>query len=206
MSSLSSTDPELYKHLTQKERMFAGYPYNSADIELCDDRTNARVLTEIFNEPSNAPHIRKKSLQKFLNQNCVNNNYTIQCPLWADYGYNTTIGENVVLGPGCVILDSAAITIGDGSVLGAGVHLYAVTHPFDSKYRLMNDDYYEMCYPVVIGKNVRIEDEAIVCPGVSIGDGSIVCADSIVTRNVPSGVTVAGNPARICKGDVNSLE
>lgn len=204
MSSSSQTDLEVSKSLTQKERMFAGLTYNSEDIELCNDRTNARILSEIFNEPSNADDIRKKALQKLLNPNCLNNNYTVQQPYWTDYGYNTTIGNGVSLGPGCIVLDSAAVSIGDGSIVGAGVHFYAVTHPLDSKYRLLNEDYFEYCYPITIGKNVRIEDEVIVCPGVSIGDDSVVCADSVVTKNVPSGVIVAGNPARICNNNVNS--
>ena len=53
--------------------------------------------------------------------------------------------------------------------------------------------------PVRIGSNVWIGGGAIVLPGVSIGDDAIVDAGSVVTRDVPSGITVVGNPARVSK-------
>lgn len=53
--------------------------------------------------------------------------------------------------------------------------------------------------PVVIGNNVWIASGSIILPGISIGNGAIVGAGSIVTKNVPENTIVAGNPARIIK-------
>jgi maltose O-acetyltransferase len=58
---------------------------------------------------------------------------------------------------------------------------------------------YESSVPVRIGSNVWIGGGAIVLPGVSIGDDAIVGAGSVVTRDVPPGTTVVGNPARVSK-------
>lgn len=53
--------------------------------------------------------------------------------------------------------------------------------------------------PVIIGKNVWIGDKATILPGVTIGDGSIIGANSVVTKDVPAYSVVAGNPAKIIK-------
>ncbi|MET0292557.1 MAG: DapH/DapD/GlmU-related protein, partial [Steroidobacteraceae bacterium] len=50
--------------------------------------------------------------------------------------------------------------------------------------------------PIVIGRNVWIGAGALVLPGVTIGDDALIGAGSVVTRDVPAGTTVVGNPAR----------
>jgi maltose O-acetyltransferase len=50
---------------------------------------------------------------------------------------------------------------------------------------------------VTIGRNVWIDDAALILPGITVGDNAIVGAGSVVTRDVPGGVTVASNPARL---------
>jgi maltose O-acetyltransferase len=51
--------------------------------------------------------------------------------------------------------------------------------------------------PVRIGRNAWIGGGAIILPGVTIGDDAVVGAGSVVTRDVPAGTTVFGNPARL---------
>lgn len=57
--------------------------------------------------------------------------------------------------------------------------------------------------PIIIGKNVWIGEYARICKGVSIGDGSVVAANSVVTKDVPANCIVAGNPARVVKTDID---
>lgn len=78
-------------------------------------------------------------------------------------------------------------------------HSYAATHPLDPKHRQGNDDYYELALPVTIGKNVWIGGKAVICPGVTIGDNSVIGAGSVVVKDVPSNVVVGGNPAKIIR-------
>jgi acetyltransferase-like isoleucine patch superfamily enzyme len=56
--------------------------------------------------------------------------------------------------------------------------------------------------PVAIGDNVWIGAKAIILKGVTIGDGAVVAAGSVVTKDVAPGVLVAGNPARTLKSNV----
>lgn len=57
----------------------------------------------------------------------------------------------------------------------------------------------ELAGDVIIGNNAWIGDAAIILPGISIGNGAIIAAGSVVTKNVPSYSIVAGNPARIIR-------
>ena len=95
-----------------------------------------------------------------------------------------------------MFLDVAAIELGDNCQVGPLVQIHTADHPRDRPLRPQG---YESGVPVRIGSNVWIGGGAIVLPGVSIGDDAIVGAGSVVTRNVPPGTTVVGNPARVSR-------
>lgn len=118
----------------------------------------------------------------------------IRPPFHCDYGSNISIGRGAFLNFNCVILDVEAVTIGDLTAIGPGVQILASDHPRDPELRRQQVRYGR---PVTIGSNVWIGGGAIILPGITIGDDAIVGAGSIVSRDVPAGATVAGNPARI---------
>jgi maltose O-acetyltransferase len=120
----------------------------------------------------------------------------VEAPFHCDYGWNVALGDDVYLNAGCVLLDCAPITIGARSMLGPGVQLCAVTHPLDPDERSSR---LETGVPIVVGENVWIAAGVIVGPGVTIGDDSVVGAGSVVLKDVPAGVLVAGNPARVVR-------
>jgi len=95
---------------------------------------------------------------------------------------------------GCVILDVCAVTIGDLTQIGPGVQILAADHPRDPVVRAQM---LEFGRPVTIGRNVWIGGGAIILPGVTVGDDALIGAGSVVTRDVPAGATVVGNPARV---------
>lgn len=117
----------------------------------------------------------------------------IRPPFHCDYGFNIRLGAGVFLNFNCVILDVVAVTIGDGTQIGPGVQILAADHPRDAATRAQG---LELGRPVHIGRNVWIGAGAIVLPGVTVGDDAVIGAGSVVTRDVPAGVTVMGNPAR----------
>lgn len=84
-------------------------------------------------------------------------------------------------------------------ILNSSKNSYTATHPLDPKHRQDNDDYHELALPVTIGNNVWIGGKAIICPGVTIGDNSVIGAGSVVVKDVPANVVVAGNPAKIIR-------
>lgn len=117
----------------------------------------------------------------------------IEAPFHASYAFNTFIGDAVYLNAGCVILDTARVTIGDHSMLGPGVHIYTADHHRDPKQRRQG---IERGLAVSIGCDVWIGGGVIILPGVTIGDGAILAAGAVVTHDVTAGTRVAGVPAR----------
>lgn len=90
------------------------------------------------------------------------------------------------------------MTIGDRTLLGPNVQIYAATHPTSPEER--NGKYgKEYSKAVTIGNDCWIGGAAVLCPGVTIGDGSTVAAGAVVTKDVPPRSVVGGNPARVLK-------
>jgi maltose O-acetyltransferase len=124
----------------------------------------------------------------------VGDGVIIRPPFHIDYGYNITVGEGVFLNYGCVILDVCAVTIGAKTQIGPGVQILTADHPRDPAVRAQM---LEFGRPIVIGANVWIGGGALLLPGITVGDDAIIGAGSVVTRDVPAGATVVGNPARV---------
>jgi maltose O-acetyltransferase len=121
----------------------------------------------------------------------------IEAPFHCSYGFNIRLGERVYLNAGCVILDSGRVDIGDRAMLGPAVQIYCAEHHKDLALRSRG---IEIARPVAVGADVWIGGGAILLGGVRIGDGAIIGAGAVVTKSVPAGVTVVGNPARPVRG------
>ena len=123
---------------------------------------------------------------------------TLFPPFYMDFGRNLRVGRNVLIQQCCTFFDRCGITIGDNTFIAPKVNLITINHPADPSKR--NCTYGA---PITIGKNVWIGIASTVLPGVTIGDNSIVGANSVVTHDVPPNTIVAGFPARKI-GDVPS--
>jgi maltose O-acetyltransferase len=107
------------------------------------------------------------------------------------------LGDNVYFNFNCIILDVMQVTIGNRTLIGPNVQIYSATHPMDYKIRASG---LESGKAVSIGEDVWIGGSVIICPGVTIGDRTVIGAGSVVTRNIPSDVFAAGNPCRVVRG------
>ena len=109
-----------------------------------------------------------------------------------------SVGSGTGIGHACQFTVGKRITIGRNCRIAAGVWMFdSPGHPSDPKARLDNVPGLEAdVRPIDIGDNVWIGGRAVVFPGVTIGEGSIVSACAVVTTDVPAYSIVAGNPAR----------
>jgi maltose O-acetyltransferase len=90
-------------------------------------------------------------------------------------------------------------SIGDYVMMGSDVVVITRNHAFDRTDIPMMHQGFEEERPVVIGNDVWIGDRVIIMPGVNIGDGSIIAAGAVVTKDVPAYSIVGGVPARVIK-------
>ena len=180
---------------TQRERMLAGDLYIADDPELARDSQRAQTLLQQFNGsvPSD-PDARRRILDELLGS--LGDGAEIRPPFHCDYGYQTHIGARTFVNFGLVALDVAPIRIGDDVQIGPHVQLLTPTHPLEPELRRAK---WEAAEPIAIGDNVWLGGGVVVCPGVTIGADTVVGAGSVVLRDVPAGVLVAGVPARVVR-------
>lgn len=175
--------------------MIAGELYDPLDPQLVEDRIQARLLLKALNDGrEDDPDTRNKILASLFPK--AGASLWLQPPFYCDYGYNITIGERVFFNFNCVVLDVAPVRIGSRTMFGPNVQIYAATHPLDHKERSSGLEYGK---PITIGDDVWVGGSVVICPGVSIGDRSIIGAGSVVTKDIPADSIAAGNPCRIIR-------
>ena len=179
---------------TEKEKMLAGELYDPLDAVLCREREQCRLLLKRINDTREDQTKERTELFKELFG--AETGVWIQPPFFCDYGTNIKMGKKVFFNFNCVVLDVMAVTIGDNVLMGPGVQIYTATHPMDAETRAR---WLEFAKPVRIGSDVWLGGAAVVCPGVTIGNRSVIGAGSVVTRDVPDDVFAAGNPCKVIR-------
>ncbi|MES2770827.1 MAG: acyltransferase [Pseudomonadota bacterium] len=115
-----------------------------------------------------------------------------------------SLGKRVVVRPGSMLFadprpDGAGILIEDDVMMGSGVHIYVHNHRFDDLDLPIIDQGYFPSRPVILERGCWLGAQTVVLPGVRVGRNAVVAAGSVVTKDVPAGVVVAGVPARLIR-------
>lgn len=181
--------------MNHRERMLAGLPYLADQDGLLEDRLKSQGLCHAYNQ---LPPERWDELRGMLQQllGSVGEHTTMLPPLRCDYGKYIHVGSHVFTNYNLTILDICQVTIGDRTLIGPNVSIYAAGHPIAPEDRATN---WEYGAEVHIGKDVWIGGSSVILAGVTIGDGAVVGAGSVVTRDVPPNTIVVGNPARVLR-------
>ena len=121
---------------------------------------------------------------------CIRDSCYIEPPLHANWGKYTHFGNNVYANFNLTLVDDTDIFVGDNVMFGPNVIIATAGHPVDPPLR---EKVAQFNIPVRIGKNVWIGAGAIVLPGVTIGDHSVIGAGSVVTKDIPPNVVAVGD-------------
>jgi maltose O-acetyltransferase len=178
-----------------KERMLRGELYVADDPDLAADHARAQRILDRYNVTGHDEQDERDGLLREL-LGSVGEGVVVKPAFRCDYGTYVSIGDGTFLNYDCVMLDIAPIALGSTCWLATQVQLLAATHPIDP---IPRRDGWEYGAPITIADNVWLGGGVIVCPGVSIGEDTVVGAGAVVTRDLPAGVVAYGNPARVVR-------
>jgi len=115
------------------------------------------------------------------------------------------LGKNCNMGDNVHIVASESVTIGDNCLMASKIFISDTSHGNYSGFEEISTPYDPpvkrvlITRPVTIGNNVWIGENACILSGVSIGDGCIIGANSVVTKDIPNDCIAAGSPAKVIK-------
>ena len=151
------------------------YDFNSTRPSELDKR--AALLREMFAE---------------VGENCY-----IEPPLHANWGgRHVHFGSNIYANFHLTLVDDTHIYVGDNTMFGPNVTVCTAGHPILPELR---EQGYQFNATVHIGRNCWIGAGAILLPGVTVGDNTVIGAGSVVTRDIPANVVAVGNPCRVLR-------
>ena len=177
---------------TMKDRIREGYLFTDMCEVMPAERTKAKMLMKEFNETS-AEEIEKRfELMEQIFGKKVG--VWIEPPLYFCYGRHISIGDGCYINFNCNFVDDGQITIGERVMFGPAVTIATVGHPINPKMRE-----YMYTDPVTIGNDCWIGGNVTICPGVTIGDNTVIGAGSVVTKDIPANCVAAGNPCRVIR-------
>ena len=188
-------DPISSLKKTELQKMLDSEPYLAFDPLLVEMRNNTELLYKEYNNSTESEIEKRKIIYGKL-FGSYGENLSIRAPFYCDYGNNIYLGKNVYMNFNCIILDVCRVEIGDYTLFAPGVQVLTACHPTDPKFRLQGLEYGK---PVKIGKNVWVGANALILPGVIIGNNCTIGAGSVVNKNIPDNSIAVGNPCKVIK-------
>lgn len=181
---------EFRQHMLNKQAIPGGSELHMCMVKYSNE---AMKITAELNSGYHEPEEVQKLLTELTGSE-VGESVRVFPPFYADFGKNIRFGKNVFINSACYFQDQGGITIEDEVHIGPHCTLATVNHGIAPDLRATM--YPE---PIVIGKNVWIGANVVVCPGITIGENSIIAAGAVVTKDVPDNVIAGGVPAKIIK-------
>ncbi|KAK4691768.1 maltose O-acetyltransferase, partial [Lecanoromycetidae sp. Uapishka_2] len=214
------------ERFTEREKMLKGLYYYPLTPALTEDREHCIAAIWRFNNATNpshgaSPEERCRLFQRILQLRptpeppgangevprpnmdlpfgSVGERVVVEAPFHCDYGYNITVGDDVLIGADCRISDTCSVTIGARCIFSPNVKLVCATYPIDPRRRMGSNG-------PALGRNIVIEEDCwigsnvTILAGVRVGKSSTVGAGSLLHQDVPRFTVVAGNPAKVSRG------
>ena len=184
------TTQEFNAQLQRDNHIAAGSPAHEFMHKAADE---ARKTTASINDSYHTDEELRALMSRLVGYK-VDDGFRLFPPVYTDFGKNIKIGKDVFVNSGCCFQDQGGVTLGDGCLVGHNVVFATLDH--DKRPERRGD---MTAAPIVVGNDVWIGAHATILKGVTIGDGAIVAAGAVVTRDVPPNTIAAGVPARVVK-------
>ena len=181
--------------MTIREKMKKGMLYVDIGEGLDEEREKCKELLYDYNHTRPSEKIKRKELLKELLGH-IGDDIWIEPPVNMAYGKNVHIGNHFYSNFNLVIVDDIDVYIGEHVMIAPNVTITPTGHPIDTDLRRPGTQF---SIPVRIGNNVWIGSNAVILPGVTIGDNSVIGAGSVVTSDIPENVVAVGNPCHILR-------
>lgn len=178
------------------DKLLGGELYSCVDDDLAREQLETLELLYEYNltRPTEQKK-REELLSKMFAE--IGENCYIEPPLHANWaGKNVHFGKNVYANFNLTLVDDTHIYVGDYTMFAPNVVVTTAGHPIDPELR---ERVYQFNLPVHIGRNVWIGAGAVILPGITIGDNSVIGAGSIVTKDIPANCVAYGNPCRVVR-------
>lgn len=189
---------------SEEARIAAGVLFCPGDPELKAIKLRTHNLDVDYNQTHEDEEEKRAAiLHEILGE--FGENGRIQGPIAFHYGKHTKIGKNFFANFNFTVQDDAQVTIGDNCNFGPNVTIVTPVHPMLAEERNVlyapDGTPRRLCWakPVQIGSNCWFGANVVVCPGVTIGDGCVIGAGSVVTRDIPANSFAAGVPCRVIR-------
>ena len=169
-----------------------GKDYVGSDDLYADVQRTMRLAAEM-----NTGYHTEAEVRDYMRQitgSEIDETLRIFTPFHINYGKKTTFGRDCFVNFGCTFLALGGITIEDDVFFGPHCVLATEYHPENPETR-----HSLLTKPIVVKRNAWLGANVTVLAGVTIGENAIVAAGSVVTKDVPDNMVVAGSPARVIR-------
>ncbi len=181
--------------MTHKEKMLKGLPFSPRMDSLPQDRIDAEKFTYEYNQlPPGDWEGKGKKLREFFAS--FGESSVVIAPFRCSYGYLIRVGHSTYINGNVTLSDAGPIEIGNHVLIGPNSSIYAACHPLHPKTRASS---LECGKAVIIEDDVWLGGNVVVLPGVTIGQGSVIGAGSVVTKDIPPMSIAAGNPCKVIR-------
>ena len=178
------------------KKMHGGGLYLPTDGDLLEEQAVCLDLLYHYHhlKPSRAED-KRALLEKMFAE--IGEGCYIETPFYANWGgKHVHFGSHIYANFNLTMVDDTHIYVGDHTMIGPNVIIATGGHPVLPSLR---EQEYQFNIPVHVGRNCWIGAGAILLPGVSVGDNTVIGAGSVVTKDIPADVVAAGNPCRVMR-------
>lgn len=182
--------------MTEYEKLHSEQIYYPGDPEIMKEQT--ACMERLYDYNMTRPSEGEKRFQLLkemfaeLGEDCY-----IEPPLHSNFGgHHVHFGKGIYANYNLTLVDDTHIYVGDYTMIGPNVTIATAGHPILPELR---EKGYQYNVPVRIGRNCWIGAGAILLPGVTVGDNTVIGAGSVVTKDIPANVVAVGNPCRVLR-------